>query len=335
MKAKSGWKRIGQRIAAVIASAALMAGAAALPAGAAALSEDFEGFASTDDLSMNWFPYGDFLTDITLSKTGGAGNSQAMKLTFTYDDSMKDKWGTARGAYAEDMSSKTATGFRFWAKSDVEGLGLKILMVYNNMSWKYAAEVELSTAGKYYEMPFSSMKLDYGTVTVDNGTDPQYINEWQLESVKGDLDIREATVFIDDISYIGDGPAAPPSVTDPPTAGPTGPTDPTDPPEPTPTDTEPSADASGTTSTQADVPADSGTQPGETDSSSNPTDTSGSGTAAAGSTEPEGGGLSGGAIAGIVTAAVVLLAGGGAALYFLVLRRKPSGPEGAEPPEEK
>ena len=35
MKAKSGWKRIGQRIAAVIASAALMAGAAALPAGAA------------------------------------------------------------------------------------------------------------------------------------------------------------------------------------------------------------------------------------------------------------------------------------------------------------
>ena len=45
-----------EKAGAVMASLVLLAGVMVLPASAAALSEDFEGFGSTDDLSMNWFP---------------------------------------------------------------------------------------------------------------------------------------------------------------------------------------------------------------------------------------------------------------------------------------
>ncbi len=174
---KGLWKKTG----AVLVSLTLLVGAAALPASAAALSENFEEFGSTDDLSMNWFGYGDFITDITLSKTGGVDGSKGLKIAVEYSDSAKDKWGTLRGTYADDMSSKVATGIRFWAKADQEGQEMQVIMVYNNMSWKYDATVKLSKTGKYYEVPFSSMKLNYGTVTVPNGTDPQYINEWQFQ----------------------------------------------------------------------------------------------------------------------------------------------------------
>ena len=60
---KALWKKAG----AVMASLVLLAGVMVLPAGAAALSEDFEGFGSTDDLSKKWVPECVFITDITLS----------------------------------------------------------------------------------------------------------------------------------------------------------------------------------------------------------------------------------------------------------------------------
>ena len=326
-------------------SVAVMA-SATLPASAAALSEDFESFGSTDDLSMNWFPYGDFLTDITLSKTGGVNNSKAMKFSLTFSDTMKDKWGTARGAYPDDMSSKTATGFRFWAKSDVEGLTLKVLMVYNNMSWKYASTVKLSKTGKYYEVPFSSMELDYGTVTVDNGTDPQYINEWQFEPQKGDLEITEATVTIDDISYIGDGPDVTPPSDDPTTAPSDTPdteppvTPPSDEPEPSDDPTTAPSDeptAAEPEETDATDPSDETTEPEATTAPGATNDTSGTTepTKAALSSDvsdPPEGGLGAGAIIGIVIGVVVVLAGAGTALYYFVIRKKGNTPQ--DPPAE-
>ena len=149
-------------------------------------------------------------------------------MTLAFEETAKDKWGTLRGSYADDMSSKVATGIRFWAKSDVDGQVIKVIMVYNNMSWKYAAKVTIGKTGQYYEVPFSSMQLDYGTVTVQNGTDPQYINEWQFQPERK-AGTDEATIFIDDISYIGDGPAVGPTdppVTDAPTTPPVNKTDP-------------------------------------------------------------------------------------------------------------
>ncbi len=336
MKRKSSvWRK-----AAVIAASLAVMASAALPASAAALSEDFESFGSTDDLSMNWFPYGDFLTDITLSKTGGVNNSQAMKFSLTFSDAMTDKWGTARGAYPDDMSSKTATGFRFWAKSDVEGLTLKVLMVYNNMSWKYASTVTLSKTGKYYEVPFSSMELDYGTVTVDNGTDPQYINEWQLEPQKGDLEITEATVTIDDISYIGDGPdVTPPSddpTTEPPETSDTEPpvTSPSDEPDPEPSD-EPTADepeeTDATDPSEETAEPEATTEPGTTNDTSGTTEPTEGALSDDVSNPPEGG-LGTGAIVGIVIGVAVVLAGAGTALYYFVIRKKGNTPQ--DPPAE-
>ncbi len=152
---KGLWKKTG----AVLVSLTLLVGAAALPASAAALSENFEEFGSTDDLSMNWFGYGDFITDITLSKTGGVDGSKGLKIAVEYSDSAKDKWGTLRGTYADDMSSKVATGIRFWAKADQEGQEMQVIMVYNNMSWKYDATVKLSKTGKYYEIDWREEDL--------------------------------------------------------------------------------------------------------------------------------------------------------------------------------
>ena len=318
---KALWKKAG----AVMASLVLLAGVMVLPAGAAALSEDFEGFGSTDDLSMNWFPYGDFITDITLSKTGGVNNSKALKMTLAFEETAKDKWGTLRGSYADDMSSKVATGIRFWAKSDVDGQVIKVIMVYNNMSWKYAAKVTIGKTGQYYEVPFSSMQLDYGTVTVQNGTDPQYINEWQFQPERK-AGTDEATIFIDDISYIGDGPTVGP--TDPPvTDAPTTPlVNKTDPPTTPP--------VNGGSTAPADDPATTGdTGDGTTDPTTGTSDVSDAavGPASNVTTAPDGssvpppdetGGLGTGAIVGIVIAAVVVLAGAGAAVYFLVIRKK-------------
>ena len=36
-----------------------------------------------------------------------------------------------------------------------QGQEMQVIMVYNNMSWKYDATVKLSKTGKYYEVPFS------------------------------------------------------------------------------------------------------------------------------------------------------------------------------------
>lgn len=318
---KGLWKKAD----AVLVSLTLLVGAAALPASAAALSENFEGFGSTDDLSMNWFGYGDFITDITLSKTGGVGGTKGLKVAVEYNDSAKDKWGTLRGAYADDMSSKVATGFRFWAKADQEGQEMEVIMVYNNMSWKYSAKVTLSKTGKYYEVPFSSMKLNYGTVTVPNGTDPQYINEWQFLFPRN-LEVSGVNVVIDDISYIGDGPVTP---TDPTTGTPT-----TN--APTTTNTPSGGDtttsAGETTNTENSDPSDPASD--VSDASDTPvgpadtTTTTASGASTVSTPENEGGGLGTGAIVGIVIAAVVVLAGAGAAVYFLVIRKKAPGTPG-------
>ena len=318
---KALWKKAG----AVMASRVLLAGVMVLPAGAAALSENFEEFGSTDDLSMNWFGYGDFISDITLSKTGGVDGSKGLKIAVEYDDSVKDKWGTLRGSYADDMSSKVATGIRFWAKADQEGQEMQVIMVYNNMSWKYDATVKLSKTGKYYEVPFSSMKLNYGTVTVENGTDPQYINEWQFQFPQN-LEVGAVNVVIDDISYLGDGPAVGPTdppVTDAPTTPPVNKTDPpTTPP------------VNGGSTAPSDDPATTGdTGDGTTDPTTGTSDVSDAavGPASNVTTAPDGssvpppdetGGLGTGAIVGIVIAAVVVLAGAGAAVYFLVIRKK-------------
>ena len=318
---KGLWKKAG----AVLVSLTLLVGAAALPASAAALSENFEEFGSTDDLSMNWFGYGDFITDITLSKTGGVDGSKGLKIAVEYSDSAKDKWGTLRGTYADDMSSKVATGIRFWAKADQEGQEMQVIMVYNNMSWKYDATVKLSKTGKYYEVPFSSMKLNYGTVTVPNGTDPQYINEWQFQFPRN-LEIGAVNVVLDDISYIGDGPS----------------TDPTDPPTPpassTPTTastpsggdtTAPNSDPATGDSSDASDPASDVSESSEAPvGPADTTTTTASGESTVSVPENEGGGLGTGAIVGIVIAAIVVLAGAGAAVYFFVIRKKTPGMPG-------
>lgn len=320
---KGLWKKAG----AVLVSLTLLVGAAALPASAAALSENFEGFGSTDDLSMNWFGYGDFITDITLSKTGGVDGSKGLKIAVEYDESVKDKWGTLRGSYADDMSSKVATGIRFWAKADQEGQEMQVIMVYNNMSWKYDATVKLSKTGKYYDVPFSSMKLNYGTVTVPNGTDPQYINEWQFHFPRN-LEVGAVNVVIDDISYIGDGPSTDP--TDPPTTPPASST-PTTASTPSGGDTTaPNSDPTTGDSSEASDPASDVSESSEAPvgPAGTTTTTTASGESTVSTPENEGGGLGTGAIVGIVIAAIVVLAGAGAAVYFFVIRKKTPGTPG-------
>lgn len=318
---KGLWKKTG----AVLVSLTLLVGAAALPASAAALSENFEEFGSTDDLSMNWFGYGDFITDITLSKTGGVDGSKGLKIAVEYSDSAKDKWGTLRGTYADDMSSKVATGIRFWAKADQEGQEMQVIMVYNNMSWKYDATVKLSKTGKYYEVPFSSMKLNYGTVTVPNGTDPQYINEWQFQFPRN-LEVGAVNVVLDDISYIGDGPSTDP--TDPPTppasSTPTTASTPSGGDTTAPNSDPTTGDSSDTSDPASDVSESSEAPVGPADT----TTTTASGESTVSVPENEGGGLGTGAIVGIVIAAIVVLAGAGAAVYFFVIRKKTPGMPG-------
>lgn len=318
---KGLWKKAG----AVLVSLTLLVGAAALPASAAALSENFEEFGSTDDLSMNWFGYGDFITDITLSKTGGVDGSKGLKIAVEYSDSAKDKWGTLRGTYADDMSSKVATGIRFWAKADQEGQEMQVIMVYNNMSWKYDATVKLSKTGKYYEVPFSSMKLNYGTVTVPNGTDPQYINEWQFQFPRN-LEVGAVNVVLDDISYIGDGPSTDP--TDPPTppasSTPTTASTPSGGDTTAPNSDPATGDSSDTSDPASDVSESSEAPVGPADT----TTTTASGESTVSVSENEGGGLGTGAIVGIVIAAIVVLAGAGAAVYFFVIRKKTPGTPG-------
>ena len=344
-------KRLWKKTCGVLAAMTLLLSAAMLPASAASMTEDFEGYGSTDDLSLNWIGDGGFVSDLTLSKTGGVNGSKALKVDLTIDKNLKNHWAIVRALYP-DMTSETATGFRFWAKCDQAGVKLKVHMRYNNMTWKYGKTVTLSKGGQYYEIPFSEMELTQGTVTADpsQAKDPMLIGEWQFE-LDNDWSKTAVTLYLDDMKYIEPGQSATTT-----TKAPVTPT--TKPPVTGNTTTQPPI--SGTTQGDDPVtgPSSDSTAPSTdgTNGSTGATDPSGTtdpsadavGPASNGATTSTGpsdgkgkadGGLSGGAIAAIVIAVVVVLAGAGAAVYFLVIRKKAApapqddGPEGTDPRE--
>ena len=173
-----------------------------LPAAAGSLSENFEGYASTDDMSLNYISDGSFVTDLTLSKKGGEGGSQALKAELAVRQSTPKPWGIIRAIYPDDMGSETATGFRLWAKCDQDGVRLRVHRRYTNLSWTYGKEITLSRSGQVYEIPFAEMELTQGTVShPDRAQDPTLIGEWQFELVN-DWSQSDVTVYLDSLGYI-------------------------------------------------------------------------------------------------------------------------------------
>ncbi len=308
-------KRLWKKAGAVLATITLLLSAAVLPVSAASLSENFEEYSTTDDLSLNWFTDGSFITDLTLSKTGGANGSKGLKADMTFDKNLPKHWALIRALYM-DMTSETATGFHFWAKCNYEGVKMTVIMRYNNQSWKYGAEVTLTKAGQYYDIPFTSMELVQGTVSYpDRAQDPMLIDEWQFEIIN-DWSKDGAVVYLDDMRYIesGQGSESTTQSSNVSSAAPVGSSTTqgggytTGVSSAESTDTTVSLSPSGTSITSTDAASAAATT---TEKSANTANT-----------EKNKDGLSTGIIAVIVIAAVVVLVGIGVAVYFLVFRKK-------------
>ncbi len=303
-------------------------------------SETFEDYTSTDDLSLYCVGYGDQIENYSLSKSGGASGSKALRLDITYDESkVKDRWGTLRMMYPDMAGAETDTGFRFWAKSSVPNMVIELNLFYNNQTWKMGTTVDLTTTGKYYDLKWSDLKLTYGTCTYPGReTDPTLINEWQFTINKKDSGINGAVVYLDDVMYTdASTPAAPsggtttnpgtttkpgtttnPGTTQNPGTTTQNPGATTQTPTPGATVSETASELTSGEETVSDTGSegtDSALDASDVDVSSDESD-------AAEADDNGSGGLGAGAIAGIVVGAVVVLGGAGAAVWYFLLRKK-------------